>query len=109
MTRPNIFRVVLGPCAQFNPSEALEQNGPNHQNLNQKRQSFDFDTILFVSKKKKKTLIKIWTFLWFSGPQITILSPIDFSFALPVNLNVSARKIKFEVDILKNVAKIGQL
>ena len=24
-TRPDFFRVVLGPCAQFNPSEASEQ------------------------------------------------------------------------------------
>ena len=26
-TRPNFFRVVLGPCAQFSPCEASEQKG----------------------------------------------------------------------------------
>ena len=49
-TRPDFFRVVLGPCAQFYPCEASEQKrGAKHQNLNQKRYSFDLDTIRFVS------------------------------------------------------------
>ena len=39
-TRPDFERVVLGPCAQFYPCEASEQNGAKHQNL---------DTIQFVS------------------------------------------------------------
>ena len=32
--------------------------------------------------------------------------PIDFLFGLPINFNVNAGQNKFEVEILKNVAKI---
>ena len=35
------------------PKWGLEAKmGPKHQNLNQKRQSFNFETILFASKKQ---------------------------------------------------------
>ena len=36
--RPDFFRVVLGPCAQFSPCEDVRprsKNGAKHQNLNQ--------------------------------------------------------------------------
>ena len=39
--------------------------------------------------------------------KLVILGPIDFYFGLPINLNVNAEQNKFEVDILKNVAKIA--
>ena len=48
MTGPDFFSVVLGPYAQFYPCEASEQKWG--QNLNQN--SFDVDTIRFVSKKQ---------------------------------------------------------
>ena len=51
-TRPEIVRVILGPCAQFYPYEASEQEWGKLQNLNQKRKSFDFDTIRFVLEKQ---------------------------------------------------------
>ena len=38
-TRPDFFRVVLGPCAQFYPCEASEQKWGQHQNINQKHHS----------------------------------------------------------------------
>ena len=38
---------------------------------------------------------------------MVISGPIDFLFSLPINLNVDAGQNKFEVDILKNVAKIA--
>ena len=38
-----------------------------------------------------------------------ILGPTDFLFGLPINLIVNAKRNKFEVDILKNVAKIANL
>ena len=31
-TRPDFFRVVLGPCAQFYPCETSEQKWAKHQN-----------------------------------------------------------------------------
>ena len=37
------------------------------------------------------------------------MGPIDFLFGLPINLIVNAWQNKFEVDILKNVAKIANL
>ena len=37
------------------------------------------------------------------------LGPIDFLFGLPINLIVNGGQNKFEVDILKNVAKIANL
>ena len=40
---------------------------------------------------------------------MVILSSIDFLFGLLINLNVNARQNKFEVDILKMVAKIVNL
>ena len=48
-TRPDLFMVALGPCAQFYSCEASEQNGAKHQNINLKRYRFDLDTIRFVS------------------------------------------------------------
>ena len=38
-----------------------------------------------------------------------MLSPIDFLFSFPFNIIVNAGQNKFEVDILKNVAKIANL
>ena len=38
-----------------------------------------------------------------------ILGPIDFLFGLPINLIVNAGQNKFEVDILKKVARIANL
>ena len=38
---------------------------------------------------------------------MVILGPIDFLIELPINLNVNYRQNEFEVDILKNVAKIA--
>ena len=35
------------------------------------------------------------------------LMVIDLQFGLPINLNVNTGQNKFEVDILKNVAKIA--
>ena len=55
----------------------------------------------------EKTRIEIWPFCGFSGAKIIILSLIDFLFGFPMNFNVNARQNKFEVDILKNVAKIA--
>ena len=45
----------------------------------------------------------------FLEAELVILGPIDFLFDLPINLIVNARQNKFEVDILKNVAKIANL
>ena len=45
----------------------------------------------------------------FLEAKLVILSPIDFLFGLPINLIVNAGQTKFEVDILKNVAKIANL
>ena len=45
----------------------------------------------------------------FFGAKLVILGPIDFLFGLPINLIVNAWQNKFEVDILKNVAKIANL
>ena len=41
--------------------------------------------------------------------RLQILGPIDFLFGLPINLIVNAGQKQFEVDILKNVAKIANL
>ena len=41
--------------------------------------------------------------------KLEILGPTDFLFGLPINLIVNAGQNKFEVDFLKNVAKIGQI
>ena len=38
---------------------------------------------------------------------MVILGSIDFLFGLPINLNVNDVQNKFEVDILKNMAKIA--
>ena len=38
---------------------------------------------------------------------MVIFGPIDFLFGFPINLRVNAEKIKFEVDILKNVSNIA--
>ena len=45
----------------------------------------------------------------FLEAKLVILGPIDFLFGLPINLIVNAGQNKFEVDILKNVAKIANL
>ena len=45
----------------------------------------------------------------FLEAKLVILGPIDFLFGLPINLIVNARQNKFEVDILKKVAKIANL
>ena len=42
-------------------------------------------------------------------PKLVIYGPIDFLFGLPINLNINAGQNRFEVDILKNVAKIANL
>ena len=41
--------------------------------------------------------------------KLEILGPTDFLFGLPINLIVNAGQNKFEVDFLKNVAKIANL
>ena len=41
--------------------------------------------------------------------KLVILGLTDFLFGLPLNLIVNAGQNKFEVDILKNVAKIANL
>ena len=45
----------------------------------------------------------------FLGAKLVILGPTDFLFGLAINLIVNAGQNKFEVDILKNVAKIANL
>ena len=40
---------------------------------------------------------------------MVISGPIDFLFGLPINLNINGEQNKFEVDILKNAAKIANL
>ena len=45
--------------------------------------------------------------MWTLEAKLVILGPIDFLFGFPINLVVNAEQIKFEVDILKNVAKIA--
>ena len=57
--------------------------------------------------EEKKTRIEIWPFMWLFEAELVILGPTDFLFGLPINLIVNAGKNKFEVDILKNVAKIA--
>ena len=57
--------------------------------------------------KKKKRKLRYGNFCGFSGAKIVILSPIDFQCCLPINLNANAQQYKFEVDILKNMAKIA--
>ena len=54
----------------------------------------------------EKTRIEIWPFLWLLEAKIVILGQIDFQFGFPINLKVNIEQNKFEVDILKNVAKI---
>ena len=41
--------------------------------------------------------------------KLEILGPTDFLSGLPINLIVNAGQNKFEVDFLKNVAKIANL
>ena len=45
----------------------------------------------------------------FLEAKLVILGPVDFLFGLPINLIVNAGQNKFEVDILKHVAKIANL
>ena len=55
----------------------------------------------------EKTKIEIWPlaiYVTFGG-SIVVYGPIDFLFGLLINLNVNEQN-KFEVDVLKNVAKI---
>ena len=49
----------------------------------------------------------IYVVFW--GAKLVILGPTDFLFGLPINIIVNAGQNKFEVDILKNVAKIANL
>ena len=62
-----------------------------------------------VTDTLKKTRIEIWPFMWLFEAKLVILGPIDVLFGLPINLIVNAWQNKFEVDILKNVAKIANL
>ena len=55
----------------------------------------------------EKTRIEIWPFMWLLKAKLINLCPIEFLSGLAINLNVNARQNKFEVDILKNVAKIA--
>ena len=57
----------------------------------------------------EKTRIEIWPIMCLLEAKLVILGPIDFLFSLPINLIVNAGQNKFEVDILKNVAKIANL
>ena len=57
----------------------------------------------------EKIRIEIWPFICLLEAKLVILGPIDFLFGLPINLIVNAGQNKFEVDILKNVAKIANL
>ena len=58
---------------------------------------------------EKKTELRYGHLCAFLEAKLVILGPIDFLFGLPINLIVNAGQNKFEVDILKNVAKIGQI
>ena len=53
-THPDFFRVGFGPCANFTHVRPRSKNGAKHQNINQKRHSFDLDTI----RKNKQFKIK---------------------------------------------------
>ena len=57
----------------------------------------------------EKTRIEIWPFMCLFGGYTGNLGPIDFLFGLPINRIINAGQNKFEVDILKNVAKIANL
>ena len=48
-------------------------------------------------------------YVGFLEGKLVIFGPIDFLFGLPINLSINAGQHKFEVDILKNVAKIANL
>ena len=57
-TRPDFFRVVLGPCAQFYPCEASEKKmGPNTKILT-KRDSALIWTPFDLSRENKQFQIK---------------------------------------------------
>ena len=62
-----------------------------------------------VTDTLEKTRIEIWPFMWLLGAKLVILGSTDFLFGLPINFIVNAGQNKFEVDILKNVAKIANL
>ena len=54
-----------------------------------------------IKDVRTRVVGKMAKFCGFSGAKIVILSPIDFLFGLPINLNVNAGQNKFKVDILK--------
>ena len=58
---------------------------------------------------RKKPELRYGHLCAFLEAKLIILGPIDFLFGLPINLIVNAEQNKFEVDILKNVAKIANL
>ena len=62
-----------------------------------------------VTDTLEKTRIQIWHLCGFLEAKLVILGPTDFLFGLPINLIVNAGQNKFEVDILKHVAKIANL
>ena len=57
-TRPDFLRVVLGPCAQFDPCEASEQKmGPNTKILTKRDRALIW-TPFNSSRKNKQFQIK---------------------------------------------------
>ena len=64
-------------------------------------------TITFSLWKNRE--LRYVHFCGFSGAKIVILSPIDFLFGLPINLNANDGQNKFEVNILKNVTNIARI
>ena len=58
----------------------------------------------FVTDTLEKTRIEICGSL---ESKLIILGPIDFLFSFPINIKVNSGQNKFEVDILKNLAKIA--
>ena len=57
-TRPNFFRVLLGPCAQFSPCEASEQKmGPNTKIVTKSGRALNW-TPFDSSRKNKQFKIK---------------------------------------------------
>ena len=58
---------------------------------------------------KKKNELRYGHLCGFLEAKLVILGPIDFLFGLPINHIVKAGQNKFEVDILKSVAKIANL
>ena len=57
----------------------------------------------------EKTRIEIRLLRGLLDSKMVNVSPNHFSFGLPINLNLNNEQNKFEVDILKNVAKKANL